>query len=132
MLRVVDAPAAIAARGFPAATSLTVPLRITDEARPVNSGRWRLTVADGAGTLDPLGPDGTAGPASTAGTAGPASTASTAGPAITLGARGLAALYAGTPLVTLRQAGLAAGGTAADDAALDAAFAATPYMLDAF
>ena len=49
-----------------------------------------------------------------------------------LGARGLAALYAGTPLVTLRQAGLAAGGTAADDAALDAAFAATPYMLDSF
>ncbi len=46
--------------------------------------------------------------------------------------RGLAALYAGTPLVTLRQAGLAAGGTAADDAALDAAFAATPYMLDSF
>src|SRR5206468_2295618 len=39
MLRVVDAPAAIAARGFPAATSLTVPLRITDEARPANSGR---------------------------------------------------------------------------------------------
>ena len=52
--------------------------------------------------------------------------------AVTLGARGLAALYAGTPLVTLRQAGLAAGGTADDDAALDAAFAATPYMLDAF
>ena len=117
MLRVVDAPAAIAARGFPAATSLTVPLRITDEARPANSGRWRLTVAGGAGTLDPLGPAGTAGSAS---------------PAVTLGARGLAALYAGTPLVTLRQAGLAAGGTAADDAALDAAFAATPYMLDAF
>jgi hypothetical protein len=123
MLRVVDAPAAIAARGFPAATSLTVPLRITDEARPANSGRWRLTVAGGAGTLDPLG---------AAGIAGPAGPASAAGPAVTLGARGLAALYAGTPLVTLRQAGLADGGTAADDAALDAAFAATPYMLDAF
>jgi predicted acetyltransferase len=129
MLRVVDAPAAIAARGFPAATSLTVPLRITDEARPANSGRWRLTVAGGAGALDPLGAAGPAGSASTAGPVGPASAA---GPAVTLGARGLAALYAGTPLVTLRQAGLAAGGTAADDAALDAAFAATPYMLDAF
>ena len=54
------------------------------------------------------------------------------GPPLTLGARGLAALYAGTPLGTLRQAGLAAGGTPEDDAALDAAFAATPYMLDAF
>ena len=80
-------------------------------------------MAGGAGTLDPLVPD------TPAGTAGPASPAV---PAVTLGARGLAALYAGTPLVTLRQAGLAAGGTAADDAALDAAFAATPYMLDAF
>jgi predicted acetyltransferase len=117
MLRVVDAPAAIAARGFPAATSLSVPLRVADDARPANSGRWRLTVADGAGTLDPLGPDARADPAV---------------PAVTLGARGLAALYAGTPLVTLRQAGLATGGTTDGDAALDAAFAATPYMLDAF
>src|SRR5258705_5247097 len=102
MLRVVDAPAAIAARGFPAATSLTVPLRITDQARPANSGRCRLTVAGGAGTLDPLNAAGPAGPASAAGSA------SAAGPAVTLGARGLAALYAGTPLITLRQAGLAA------------------------
>jgi hypothetical protein len=45
---------------------------------------------------------------------------------------GLAALYAGTPLVTLRQAGLAVGGRPADDAALDAAFAAMSFMLDAF
>ena len=117
MLRVVDAAAAIAARGFPAGVSVRVPVRITDGARPANSGRWQLTVAGGAGTLEPLGP---------------ASTAALPGSSLTLGARGLAALYAGTPLVTLRQAGLAAGGTAADDAALDAAFAATPYMLDAF
>jgi predicted acetyltransferase len=120
MLRVVDAPAAIAARGFPAATSLSVPLRIADDARPANSGRWQLSVAGGTGTLEPLGPDAPAG------TAGPARSA------VTLGARGLAALYAGTPLVTLRQAGLATGGNPADHAALDAAFAATPYMLDAF
>jgi predicted acetyltransferase len=120
MLRVVDAPAAIAARGFPAATSVTVPLRIADDARPANSGRWQLSVAGGTGTLDPLGPGAAAF------SAGPAGTA------VRLGARGLAALYAGTPLVTLRQAGLAAGGRPDDDAALDAAFAATPYMLDAF
>jgi predicted acetyltransferase len=114
MLRVVDAPAAIAARGFPAAISLSVPLRIADDARPANSGRWQLSVAGGVGRFDPPGPD------------------ALAGPAVTLGARGLAALYAGNPLVTLRQAGLATGGTADDDAALDAAFTATPYMLDAF
>jgi predicted acetyltransferase len=115
MLRVVDAPAAIAARGFPAAVSLTVPLAIRDEARPANSGRWALTVTDGRGALDPLTPP-----------------AVRADPPFTLGARGLAALYAGTPVSTLRQAGLAAGGSPADDAALDGAFAGTAYMLDAF
>jgi len=109
---VVDAPAAIAARGFPAAVSLSVPLLIADHARPANSGRWDLTVAGGKGSLTP---------------------ASQAEPApVALGPRGLAALYAGTPLVTLRQAGLASGGSPEDDAALDAAFAATPYMLDNF
>jgi hypothetical protein len=44
----------------------------------------------------------------------------------------VAALYAGTPVVTLRQAGLASGGSPDDDAALAAAFAATPYALDSF
>jgi predicted acetyltransferase len=112
MLRVVDAPGAIAARGFPDVVSLTVPLAITDQARPANSGRWQLTVADGKGALEPL-------------TTGP-------GTPLTLGARGLAALYAGTPAVVLRQAGLAAGGSPQDDAALDAAFGGTAYMLDAF
>jgi GNAT superfamily N-acetyltransferase len=134
MLRVVDAPAAIAARGFPAATSLTVPLRIADDARPANSGHWQLTVAGGAGTLDPLRSDPLRSDPLRSDPLRPdlLRPAASASPAVTLGARGLAALYAGTPLVTLRQAGLAAGGTAADDAALDAAFAATPYMLDAF
>jgi predicted acetyltransferase len=115
MLRVVDAPAAIATRGFPAAVSLTVPLAVHDDARPANSGRWALTVTDGRGVLDPL-----------------TSQAVRADPLLTLGARGLAALYAGTPVSTLRQAGLAAGGSPADDAALDTAFAGIAYMLDAF
>ena len=43
MLRVLDAPAAIAGRGFPA-TDLAVPLLITDDLRPANAGRWDLTV----------------------------------------------------------------------------------------
>jgi len=111
MLRVVDAPAAIAARGFPAGVSLTVPLLIADQARLANSGRWDLTVAGGKGSLTP-------------------SSAELA--PMVLGPRGLAALYAGTPAVTLRQAGLASGGSPEDDAALDAAFAASPYMLDDF
>jgi Acetyltransferase (GNAT) domain len=48
-----------------------------------------------------------------------------------LGARGLAALYADTPVAALRRASLASGGSPAADA-LDGAFAATPYMLDSF
>jgi predicted acetyltransferase len=122
MLRLLDAPAAIAARGFPA-TDLAVPLLIADDLRPANAGGWNLTVRSGQGhmTRERTSPR----PA-------PPHPASLAGPALELGARGLAALYAGTPVATLRRAGLAAGGSAAADAALDAAFAATPYMLDDF
>jgi predicted acetyltransferase len=122
MLRLLDAPAAIAARGFPA-MDLAVPLRITDDLRPANSGRWELTVRSGQGRLSS---DRTSQvPASPV-------PASLGGPALELGARGLAALYAGTPVATLRRAGLAAGGSPDADAALDGAFAATPYMLDDF
>jgi hypothetical protein len=76
--------------------------------------RWELTVAEGQGGLNPL-------------TSFPA-----AGPPLALGPRGLAALYAGTPVGTLRRAGLASGGSPEGDAALDAAFGATAYMLDSF
>jgi predicted acetyltransferase len=136
MLRVVDAPAAIAARGFPSGVELSVPLVIADDARPSNAGRWRLEIADGKGALVPDGNGSGNG----------------AGGALTLGARGLAALYAGTPVATLRLAGLASGGAPsggapssgtpvggvpgtgapADDAALDAAFTGTAFMLDFF
>jgi predicted acetyltransferase len=113
MLRVVDVPAAIAARGFPAAVSASVPLEIRDQARPGNAGGWRLIVTDGTGTLIPNGSMSSPAP-------------------LQLGPRGVAALYAGTPLATLRLAGLASGGSREADDALDAAFAATPYMLDEF
>jgi predicted acetyltransferase len=112
MLRVVDAPAAIAARGFPPAVSVSVPVTVHDQARPGNSGHWQLTVADGKGALTANGAASRA--------------------ALTLGARGLAALYAGTPVSTLRLSGLASGGTPDGDADLDAAFAAAAYMVDDF
>jgi predicted acetyltransferase len=112
MLRVISAPAAIAARGFPAGLTASVPLTLADPQFPANAGTWRLTVGDGRGTL----------------ARGPGAP----GPPLRLGPRGLAALYAGTPLATLRMAGLASGGDPAADAALDAAFAGTPYMLDHF
>jgi hypothetical protein len=44
----------------------------------------------------------------------------------------LAALYAGIPVASLRLSGLASAGTPAADAALNAAFAATAYMVDDF
>ena len=155
MLRVLDAPAAIASRGFPA-TDLTVPLQITDDLRPANAGRWDLTVRAGEGRLSryrtgspspsPVGssPGGDRGgrpprsqlgssPGGDRGGRPPRSQQSPAGQApLALGARGLAALYAGTPVATLRRAGLADGGSPDADAALDGAFAATPFMLDGF
>ena len=123
MLRLLDAPAAIAARGFPA-TDLAVPLQITDDLRPANSGRWELTVRAGTGRLSRYRTERVSPSASAASPGGQAPLA--------LGPRGLAALYAGTPVATLRRAGLADGGSPAADAALDGAFAATPYMLDDF
>jgi predicted acetyltransferase len=79
MLRVIDLPAAIAARGFPAAVSASVQLRVTDHARPANAGSWQLTVAGGTGTLTPNGSMSSPAP-------------------LQLGPRGVAALYAGTPI----------------------------------
>jgi predicted acetyltransferase len=110
MLRVLDAPAAVAARGFPEAVSLDVPLIVEDEQRPGNTGHWHLTVGGGRGRLE---------------------RASGEHDAPRLPARGLAALYAGVPMATLRGAGIVTGGDAADPL-LDAAFATTSFMLDYF
>jgi hypothetical protein len=115
MLRVIDAPAAIAGRGFPAEVEVAATVLLEDSLLPANAGRWQLTVSGGLGTLAPA-PDGPA---------------VGAGP-LRLGARGFAALYAGTPAATLRLAGLAAGGDPATDAALDTAFGGTAFMLDYF
>jgi hypothetical protein len=51
---------------------------------------------------------------------------------VTIGARGFAALYAGTPMATLRLAGLAGGGNPVADSELDGAFAGSSFMLDSF
>ena len=111
MLRVLDAAAAVAGRGFPAGVGLTAVLRLDDPDRPACAGWWTLDVDGGQGALTPSEavPD-----------------------ALTLGPRGFAALYAGTPLATLRRAGLAAGGDPGADDALDAAFGADPFMLEFF
>ncbi|MGD0376290.1 MAG: GNAT family N-acetyltransferase [Streptosporangiaceae bacterium] len=118
MLRVLDARAAIAARGFPAAAGVAAAIRLDDASIPANSGRWLLEVSGGKGTLNP-GRTDNPGPVP-------------AVPPVSLGARGFAALFAGTPLQTLRTAGLAAGGDPVTDDALDCAFAGTPFLLDYF
>lgn len=115
MLRIIDAPAAIAARGYPGAATLQVPLEIADAQLPANSGGWMLEVSGGEGRL--LRAD---------------EAANRGAGAITLGARGFAALYGGVPVATLRLAGLAAGGTPAVDETLDGAFAANAFMIDHF
>jgi predicted acetyltransferase len=113
MLRVVDARAAVAARGFPPGLHLAVPLRLADAQLPGNSGDWTLSVAAGRGSLER------------------SITANAVNP-LTVGARGFSALFAGTPVQTLRGAGLAGGGDPGSDALLDAGFAATPFCLDFF
>jgi len=114
MLRVVDAPGAIAERGFPAGAEVTAAIELADEGRPGNDGRWTLAVSGGKAALTHGG------------------TAPVGGAPLIVGPRGFAALYGGTPVATLRRAGLASGGTAATDAALDTAFAASPFLHDYF
>ncbi|MEP7360413.1 MAG: GNAT family N-acetyltransferase [Chloroflexota bacterium] len=50
-LRVVDVPAALAARTYAADGSLV--LDVSDEFLPVAAGRWRMTVKGGKATLEP-------------------------------------------------------------------------------
>jgi len=114
MLRVVDAPAAVAGRGFPPAAGLTVRLHVDDAQLPANDGDWTLEVSGGKGALTRSG--------------GPVPP----GQPVRLGARGFAALYGGVPMATLRRAGLAAGGAPGADEALDAAFAGKAFLLDSF
>lgn len=110
MLRLLDTAAAVAERGFPVGLSLEVPLSLTDPLDRDASGAYVLAVSGGRGALRRVeGPGGVA-----------------------LGPRGMAALFAGTPVATLRATGLAEGGEPSEDGLLDAAFAATPFMTDYF
>jgi len=113
-MRVIDAPAAVAGRGFPAAVEFAAGLQIEDPHLPANAGLWTLEVGGGKGALTHNSPP-----------------ISPAGP-VRVGARGFAALYGGVPMATLRLAGLAAGGSAVDDEALDAGFGASAFMLHSF
>lgn len=112
MLRVLDAPGAVAARGFPAGVSGSGALSLDDPLLSSQNGTWLLEVDDGRGSLLP---------------------AAAVQGSLELGPNGLAALYAGTPVHVLRTAGLASGGTSEGDAFLDLAFGGrTPYLLEYF
>jgi predicted acetyltransferase len=111
MLRIVDAAAAIDARGFPAGVSVSVPLELADPVLPVNAGCWRLEVASGKGSLERAGGGPAAG-------------------AVRLAPRGFAALFAGSAIGTLRLAGLAAGGDPVADDALESAFRGQAFLID--
>lgn len=113
MLRLIDLPAAIEARGYPAAVAVDVVIAVEDAQRPGNSGVWRLRIDAGKGSAVPLD-----------------RTAPAAAPHFTIG--GLSALFAGVPTATLRRTGRLSGGSRDTDAALDAAFNCAAYMIDYF
>jgi predicted acetyltransferase len=52
MVRLLDAPAAVAARGWPEAVRLRCELHLDDPTWPDRGGAWTLEVADGRGSLE--------------------------------------------------------------------------------
>jgi predicted acetyltransferase len=111
MLRLVDAPAAVAARGFADALQAQVPLEIADDVCPSNAGRWMLVVEGGRGRLERGGSG-----------------------AVRLGVGALSALYSGwATTALLARTGRLDGGSEADRAAVDRVFAGPlPWMMDEF
>jgi len=116
MLRVVDLPAAVSARGWPRAAmlrpGLAVDLEVIDELAPWQAGRWRLELCEDGAVVVRRGGSGAVG----------------------LTARALSAWYAGAAsTVALRRAGLLRGDAAAATV-LDALTGSTgrPRMADAF
>ncbi|WP_374967875.1 enhanced intracellular survival protein Eis [Terrabacter sp. BE26] len=132
MGRVIDLEAAWHGRGFNPHLSVEVDLVVSDAEAPRNSGRWTLAVSGGSGTATrtdgtPLRGDGDTRLSPDIASTGPAD-----GEVLRVEARGLSALWCGWSVSRLRQAGLASGGTRDADAALDAAFAAQPFITEYF
>lgn len=111
MTRVLDAPAAVEARGFADCVEAEVPLVLSDPVLSANEGPFVLSVKGGRGRLE-RGGNGS----------------------MTLTIGGFSSLYTGfAASALLERAGLLAGGTAAERAALDAAFAGpNPWMPEEF
>lgn len=114
MTRIVDAPGAIAARGFPECLDVEAPLALRDALFPENDGSFVLRVRKGQGEL------------------ARSSRATSDAPSLEIG--GLASLYTGFASTSrLARAGLLEGGSPAARDALDAAFAGpAPTCQDEF
>jgi len=111
MLRVIDAPGAVAARGWPRHLNAEVDLELTDDVCPWHQGRYRLVLAGGNGRLEPGG-DGT----------------------VRLTPRGLACWYAGvaTPQQLRRSGFLTGGDTDTDELLRTATAGPAPTLHDYF
>ncbi len=111
MTRMVDAAGAVEARGFPPGLDVEVPLELGDALLEANRGRFVLRVQKGRGRLE-AGGDGR----------------------IRMDVQSFAPLYTGwAGTAMLARLGDLEGGSDAERAALDAAFAGpTPWMLDQF
>ena len=105
MLRLLDAPGAIAARGWPPYLHAEVTVELVDEQVPDNAETWSLKLSGGAGSLE-----------------------RTTGSAPRFSARGAAAWYAGIHPSILRRAGLLTGPFDSDEL-LAAATAGPPTSL---
>lgn len=111
MLRVVDLPKAVAARGFSPHVTAEATFAVNDGDAPLNTGVWRVSASGGAARL----------------------TAADETPdLVQFGPRGVAALWSGWGMSRLRLAGLAVGGDPAADSALDAIFDCQPFMTEYF
>lgn len=55
MIRIIDLPAALIARGYPAGVSAELHLEYHDDILSENTGRWLVRVADGRATVTPGG-----------------------------------------------------------------------------
>lgn len=109
MLRFVDAPAAIAARGWPAYQSGVVDLDLADAECEWNAGRWRLVLDGGDARLEPGGTG-----------------------QVAFTPRGLAAWYAGVTPAVLRRAGLMSGDASSDAFLRSATAGPAPALHDYF
>ena len=55
MIRIIDLPAALTARGYPSGLTAELHLDYHDDILPENSGRWLVRIAGGRAAVEPGG-----------------------------------------------------------------------------